>query len=123
LSAALDLTGAAREALFSGARTARGGGVDELTRVGLPLPLTAIVGRKAVCKERHVWAARILGARDAVAESTGASIVDSGVNHVRLMAEHKARTVLGAEGWTRAYATGRTASIDSLLTDIETMES
>src|SRR4249919_509640 len=44
LSAALDLTGATRDAFFGSARsTARATVVDELTRVSLPVPLTALL--------------------------------------------------------------------------------
>jgi hypothetical protein len=92
---------------------------DKFAFVYALVPLAAA----AVMKENYVVAARILGARDAVAESTGAAIVDSGVHTVRLMAEQHARAVLGSDGWTRAYTAGRACSIDSLLTDLETVES
>src|SRR5438477_156936 len=46
LAAALDLTGAAREALLEKARApAQDAAVDELSDVWLPLPLTALLGR------------------------------------------------------------------------------
>src|SRR4051794_11666763 len=46
LCAALDLTGATRDALMGSARApARNGAVEELSRVPLPLPLTALLGR------------------------------------------------------------------------------
>ena len=73
----------------------------------------------AVLKGNHTWAARLLGARDAVAESTGAAIVDRAVQPRRERADHEARAHLGADRWDRAYASGRTASIDGLLKDIE----
>jgi hypothetical protein len=73
----------------------------------------------AVLKGRHAWAARLLGARDAVAESTGTVVVDHAVQHLRQHAEREARTRLGPDLWARAYAAGRLASIDSLLKDIE----
>src|ERR1043166_9675765 len=45
LSAALDLTGAARDALLVSARTpAHGAAVDEWSGVSLPLALTALLG-------------------------------------------------------------------------------
>ena len=48
LSAALDLTGATRDALLASARApAHDAAVDELTGVSLPLPLTALLGRDA----------------------------------------------------------------------------
>jgi hypothetical protein len=74
----------------------------------------------AVLKGDPVWAARLLGARDAVAESTGAGIVDNAVQPLREHAEQQARAHLGPDGWARAYTAGRSASIDSLLKDIET---
>src|SRR4029434_9652447 len=46
LSAALDLTGAARDALLGSARApAQDAAVDELSRTPLPVALTALVGR------------------------------------------------------------------------------
>src|SRR6266480_4052838 len=48
LTAALDLTGAARDALLGSARApAHNAAVDELSRVTLPLPLTVLLGREA----------------------------------------------------------------------------
>src|SRR5258706_7322985 len=48
LSAALDLTGAARDALMGSARPpAHDAAVDELSGVGLPLAPTALLGREA----------------------------------------------------------------------------
>src|SRR3954454_16147088 len=46
LSAALDLTGAARDAFMESARSpAQATAVDELTGVSLPVPMTALLGR------------------------------------------------------------------------------
>ncbi len=73
----------------------------------------------AVLKGDDVWAARILGAREAVTERTGATIVDHSVNDLREKAEREAQARLGPNRWARAYAAGRSASIDSLLKDIE----
>jgi transcriptional regulator with XRE-family HTH domain len=48
LSAALDLNGATRDALFGSARgPAHDAAVDELSRVSLPVALTVLVGREA----------------------------------------------------------------------------
>ena len=48
LSAALDLTGATRDALLGSARALLSdAAVDELSGVSLPLPLTALFGREA----------------------------------------------------------------------------
>jgi predicted ATPase/transcriptional regulator with XRE-family HTH domain len=66
-----------------------------------------------------LWAARILGARDAVTDRTGATVVDRGVRDLGESAERAVRARLTPERWGRAYAAGRTTSIDSLLNDIE----
>src|SRR3954468_7117347 len=47
LSAALDLTGATRDALFVSARAAAHEVADELSDGSLPLPLTVLLGRDA----------------------------------------------------------------------------
>ena len=58
LSAALDLTGATRDALFASARApARNAAVDELSGVSLPLPLTALLGRDADVQTLRHWLA------------------------------------------------------------------
>ena len=59
----------------------------------------------------------MLGTRDAVTEQTGASAVDESVRELRERTEQQIRTRLGEDGWARAYAGGRRASIDSLLRD------
>ncbi|HEX7137846.1 MAG TPA: hypothetical protein VF219_08370, partial [Vicinamibacterales bacterium] len=62
---------------------------------------------------------RILGTRDAVTERTGVTVADKSVLDLRARAEREARARLGPDRWARAYATGRNASIDSLLADID----
>src|SRR6476646_3832287 len=58
LSAALDLSGATRDALLASARApATATAVDELRRVSLPLPLTALLGREADVKVLRQWLA------------------------------------------------------------------
>jgi predicted ATPase/DNA-binding XRE family transcriptional regulator len=79
------------------------------------IPLAAA----AVLKGDDAWAARILGARDAVTERTGATVVDNSVRDLREQAERDARNRLGQARWDLAYAAGRKASIDALLKDIE----
>jgi predicted ATPase len=66
-----------------------------------------------------LWAARIIGARDAVAEATGAAVVDASVQQLREQLEREARERLGPQQWARAYAAGRTASLDSLVQEID----
>jgi hypothetical protein len=74
----------------------------------------------AVLKGDDLWAARILGARDAVTERTGATIADKWVHALGEQAERDVRARLGPDRWARAHAAGRTTSIDALLKDIET---
>jgi predicted ATPase/DNA-binding XRE family transcriptional regulator len=73
----------------------------------------------AALKGDEAWVARILGARDAVTERTGTTVTDNSIRDLRERAERQARARLGADRWARAYAAGRSASIDSLLHDIE----
>jgi predicted ATPase/DNA-binding XRE family transcriptional regulator len=73
----------------------------------------------AVLKGDHAWAARVLGARDAVVERTGAASIDRSVKQLRERIEEEARRRLGADRWARAFSAGRSASIDSLLKDID----
>jgi len=73
----------------------------------------------AALKGNDTWAARILGARDAVAESTGATIVLKLVHQLSEQAERGARARLGPDRWATAYAAGRKTSLHSLLEDID----
>jgi non-specific serine/threonine protein kinase len=73
----------------------------------------------AVLKGDDAWGARILGARAAVTERAGVTPVDNSVQDIRERAEREARERLGPDRWARAYAAGRSASVDSLLKDIE----
>ncbi len=88
---------------------------DKFAFVYTLVPLAAA----AVIKGDDAWAARILGARDAVTERTGATVVDKSVHDLREQAEREVRGRLGPDRWARAYATGRRTSIDGLLTDID----
>lgn len=87
---------------------------DKFAFVHALVPLAAA----AVLKGDDAWAARILGCRDAVAESTGATVADQTAKELRLSAEREARPRLGADKWRRAYDAGRVASLDSLMNDI-----
>jgi predicted ATPase/DNA-binding XRE family transcriptional regulator len=77
----------------------------------------------AVLKGDDVWAARILGARDAMSERTGATVVLELVHELRTHAERLVRTRLGPDRWVRAYAAGRESSIDALIQDIDSERS
>jgi len=73
----------------------------------------------AVLRGNDTWAARVLGAGDAVTERSGATVVDRSVQDIREQAEQGVRARLGPERWARAYASGRSASIDALMNDID----
>jgi predicted ATPase/DNA-binding XRE family transcriptional regulator len=87
---------------------------DKFAFVYALVPLAAA----AVLKGDDAWAARIVGARDAVTERTGVMVVDKSVQDLRDQAEH-ARARLGPERWAQAYTAGRKSSIDVLLKDID----
>jgi tetratricopeptide (TPR) repeat protein len=88
---------------------------DKFAFVYALVPLAAA----AVLKGDDVWAARILGARDAVTERTGATGADNIVHDLVEQVERDARTRLGPDRWAIAYAAGRKTSIDGLLKDID----
>jgi hypothetical protein len=48
------------------------------------------------------------------------TIVDAAAHELLNMVQQAGPARLGADRWSQAYAWGRTASIDSLLHDIET---
>jgi hypothetical protein len=73
-----------------------------------------------VAGRSHRRAARILGARDVVVESTGAAVVDKSVHDLREQLKRQARARFGPQQWARAYAAGRTISLDPLMRDIDT---
>jgi predicted ATPase/DNA-binding XRE family transcriptional regulator len=74
----------------------------------------------ATLKGDDAWAARILGARDAVTERTGATVVVRQALDDRMeLAERELRARLGPRRWAFAYAAGRSASIDVLMRDID----
>ena len=88
---------------------------DKFAFVYALVPLAAA----AVLKGDDAWAARILGARDAVTERTGADGRRQSVHDLREQAEREVRARLGPDRWAAAYAAGRTTSIDALLKDID----
>jgi tetratricopeptide (TPR) repeat protein len=74
----------------------------------------------AMLKGDEVWAARILGARDAVTERTRATVaVRQSLDNLIGLGEREVRARLGPDRWAAAYAAGRQTSIDSLLKDID----
>jgi hypothetical protein len=90
---------------------------DKYAFVHAAVPLAAA----AALKGDDLWAARILGVRDIVAERTGAALVVKPVQELKAQVERDTRTRLGSDQWRRAYAAGRQRSIESLLQDIDTV--
>jgi len=88
---------------------------DKFAFVYALVPLSAA----AALKGDDTWAARILGARDGVSESTGATVVDRSMVDLRDATERGVRARLGPDRWARTYAAGRGLSIDALLNDID----
>jgi predicted ATPase/DNA-binding XRE family transcriptional regulator len=88
---------------------------DKYAVVYAMVPLAAA----AALKRQDLWAARILCARKAVTERTGAAIVDKWVHALGEQAEQEVRARLGRDRWTRAYPAARSMSIDALLEDID----
>ena len=90
---------------------------DKFAFVYALIPLSAA----AILKGNDEWAARLLGARDAVTERTGATVVDKSAHAMRDQTERDVRIRLGPDRWAAAYASGREASIDMLLKEIDSL--
>jgi hypothetical protein len=88
---------------------------DKYAFVYALVPLTAA----AILKGDASWAARLLGARAAVSERTGARVVVQVVQDIGEQAEREARARLGPDRFAAAFTAGRSASIDTLLNDID----
>lgn len=88
---------------------------DTFAIVYAMVPLAAA----AVLKGDDLWAVRILAARDAVTERTGATVVDRWVRALGEQAEREVRARLGPDRWAQAYAAVRDTSVDALLRDID----
>jgi predicted ATPase/DNA-binding XRE family transcriptional regulator len=88
---------------------------DKYAFVHALVPLAAA----AALKGDNAWAARILGARDAVTERTSAMVVVKPVQTLKERTEREVRSRLGPDQWALSYAAGRMTSIDALLKDIE----
>src|SRR5262249_23664717 len=73
----------------------------------------------AALKGDDEWAARILGARDAVTEQSGSRVRDESVTDLRDQAERQVRNRLGADRWSRAYEAGRRTTICALIDEID----
>ena len=88
---------------------------DKFAFVHALVPLAAA----AALKGDDAWAARILGARDQVADRTGAAVVDNSVRDLQGRVEQEVRARLGNDRWAEAYEAGRRTSMDSLLREID----
>jgi len=73
-------------------------------------------------KGDEAWAARILGARDAVTERTHATVVvRQSLDKLIGLGEREVRASLGPDRWASEYAAGHQTSIESLLKDIDSL--
>jgi len=84
---------------------------DRFAIVYAMVPLAAA----AAFKGDDLLAARILGARAAVTDRTGATVVDQWVHALGEQVEREVRARLGPDRWASAYGSGRSTSIDSLI--------
>jgi len=73
----------------------------------------------ALLKGDPGWAARILGAHDALAERSGFRVAIALINDLRVQADGKARELLGPERWQQEHAAGRAMSIEQLMSEID----
>jgi predicted ATPase/transcriptional regulator with XRE-family HTH domain len=89
---------------------------DRFVVVYALVPLAAA----AVLLGHDEWAARILGARDAITELSGARPMDPSVRDLRDQAEQQVRERLGPDRWMHAYSAGRRTTIATLLEEIDT---
>ena len=92
---------------------------DRFAFVYALVPLAAA----ARLKGEDAWAAKVLGTKDAIAERSGGTTSSTWIQQLRERVEQEARERLGLTEWTRAYESGRTVSIDSLLDDLENVKS
>ena len=88
---------------------------DKYALVHALVPLAAA----AALTGDDAWAARILGAWDAVLERTGTTVVVKAVHTLKQRTEQEVRSRLGPDRWACANAAGRSTSIDALLKDID----
>jgi predicted ATPase/DNA-binding XRE family transcriptional regulator len=73
----------------------------------------------AALKGDNAWVARILGAREAISDRTGAILVDPMMHELHESIAREARAQLGSERWTQAFAAGRKSSVDAMLKEID----
>ena len=88
---------------------------DKFAFVYALVPLAAA----AALKGEDAWAARIFGARDAITDRTGVTVVDKSVQDLRDEPLRVVRARLGPARWEYAYAAGRKSSVDALLRDVD----
>jgi predicted ATPase/transcriptional regulator with XRE-family HTH domain len=73
----------------------------------------------ALLKGDARWAARLLGAHDALAERSGFTIAINLLNDLRRRSERDAHKLLGPDRWQQEHAAGSGMSIDQLMNQIE----
>jgi len=88
---------------------------DKYAYVYALIPLASAALRKSDA----LWAARILGAHDALAERSGFTVAIALVSDLRVRAERDARKLLGPQRWRQEHAAGRGMSIEQLMNDID----
>jgi len=88
-------------------------------RFALVYSLVPLAAAAALLRD-DIWVARILGAQDAVTDSTGARVVDRSAQELREGVERDSKARLGPERWAHAYAIGRKLSIEAIIKDIDT---
>jgi tetratricopeptide repeat protein len=88
---------------------------DKYAFVYALIPLAAAAAAKGDAR----WAARILGAHDAVAERTGVTVAIDLVSDLRVRAEKAVRGQLDQPQWTREHAAGARMSVETLLSEID----
>jgi tetratricopeptide (TPR) repeat protein len=77
------------------------------------------LARAALLKGDALWAARILGAHDALAARSGFTVAIAVVRDLRVRAERESRELLGPQRWRQEHAAGRGMSIEQLMNDID----
>jgi predicted ATPase/transcriptional regulator with XRE-family HTH domain len=73
----------------------------------------------AAMKGEDAWMARILGAREAISDRTGTTVVDPFLRELCERTERAARQRLGADRWAASFNDGRQSSIETMLGDID----
>lgn len=73
----------------------------------------------ALLKGDVAWAARILGAHDALAERSGFTVAIALVRELRVQAERDVRRLMEPQQWSQEHTAGAGMSIEQLLNDLD----